>query len=244
MRIYLGLSLIVLAGGAAVLGLRQRLWWRVLRRAEVTTPEQLLESARNGRLERRVRAVVGLAGPGPEAVRSTVNGEPCVWHRHTVRHQQVRHRTDRQGRSRRSSRTRRVADVRSDSAFTVTDQAGRVDVLPTAMRVHRAERRANRILPGIASKPIPESAELFSGGMIQNTYHHREWIIRAGTPLYVLGEVSGRGSRVAIRRPARGLHLISTRGAAQLVRRARTAMVAGFAAAAALLALGIVLLVV
>jgi hypothetical protein len=96
------------------------------------------------------------------------------------------------------------------------------------------------VLPGIASKPIPEAAELFSGSAVRNSYLHREWIIETGTPLYVLGEVAGRGDRVAVRRPTKGLHIISTRTAGYLTRRAQVLMIAGFALAAASLAGGVV----
>jgi hypothetical protein len=237
-RVYLGLVLLLVAGAAAVLGLRQRLWFRVLRRAEVATPDELIDAARSGRLERRVRAVVGVAGVSGPAVVSTVNGEPCVWHRHSVRHRQTRVRTDKRGRSRRSTRVKRVADVSSTAAFALTGSQAQIDVLPAEMLVDRPERRANRILPGVASAPIPAAAELFSGGAIRNSYHHREWIIRAGTPLYILGEIAGRGARVAVRRPAKGLHLISTRSRPALIGQARLLMLTGFALAGASLVLG------
>lgn len=242
MQIVLGLVLIVLAGAAAVAGLRQRLWWRVLRRANVTTPDQLIEAARTGRLDRRVRAVVGVAG-GAEDRASIVNGEPCVWHRHTVRHRQVRYRTTSSGKSRRSTSTKKVANVASRETFTLVGPAGEINVLPENMRVHRPQRRATRILPGVASQPFPDPGDLMSSS-IQNFYRHREWIIQAGTPLYVLGEISGRGGQVAVRRPAKGLHLISTLGAARLTRRAYLAMVSSLAAAAACLVAGVVVLIV
>jgi hypothetical protein len=238
--LFLGLLLIILAGAATVVGLRNRLWWRVLRRTEVTTPDALVKVSRDGGLERGVRAVVGTAA-GVE-IKSTVNGEPCLWHRHRVRHRQTRTRTDRQGRTRRSSRSKRVADVSSTDSFQLAGPAQAIAVMPANMLVHRPERRATRVLPGIASKPIPPSAELFSGAAVVNAYHHREWIIRVGTPLYVLGEVAGRGPRVAVRRPAKGLNLISTRPADYLVRRALTLMIGGFTAAALGLAGGLVFL--
>jgi hypothetical protein len=229
MRLALSLALFLVAAASTVVGLRQRLWWRVLRRTELATPDELVTASLDGQLERRLRAVAGLAGSAE--LMSTVNGEPCVWHRHAVRHEQVRVRTDRSGRTRRSSSRKRVADVSSTDLFALAGSTEEISVLPAEMRVHRPQRRANRVLPGIASKPIPPSAELFSGGSVRNTYHHREWIITTGTPLYILGEVAGRGPRVAVRRPAKGLHLISTRSAAQLVRRAYLWMLGGFVAA-------------
>jgi hypothetical protein len=198
--------------------------------------------SRDGLLDRGLRAVVGTAA-GAE-IKSTVNSEACVWHRHAVRHRQTRTRTDRQGRTRRSSsRRKRVADVRSTDAFELAGAGESIAVLPTEMRVHRPERRGSRILPGIASEPIPPSAELFSGAAVVNRYHHREWIIRVGTPLYILGEVAGKGPRVAIRRPNKGLHLISTRSATYLVRQAQVLMIAGLALAGLCLAAGVFFLI-
>src|SRR5262249_38663865 len=161
-RMYLGLMLLVPAGAAAVVGLRQRLWWRVLRRAEVSSPDELVDAAEAGRLRRRVRAVTGVAGPARLA--STVNSEPCVWHRHTVRPRQVRYSTGRDGRPRRSRSSRRVADVSSADVFELTGVNSQIDVQPANMRIDAPERRPVRILPGIASQPIPDAADLFSGG--------------------------------------------------------------------------------
>ena len=47
-----------------------------------------------------IHLITGTAGPGRHGTLvSTVNGEPCVWHRHTVKHHQVRYRTDAQGKT-------------------------------------------------------------------------------------------------------------------------------------------------
>ena len=254
MRIFLGLVMLALAGTAALAGLRQARLWAVLRRVEVTTPEQLVQAARAGILRRRVCGVVGtaVAGAGGELT-STVNQELCVWHRHTIQHRQVRYRTNAKGQSRRSSHAKRAGDVRSPEAFilaSATDRssaggvaAGGIEVRPDALRVDRPERRKDRILPGIASQPFPDAATLAGTGSVQNSYRHREWIIRAGTPLFVLGEVAGREARVVIRRPPKGPHLISTRGATQIRARARLGAVLALAVAAAATLTAVVYLV-
>jgi hypothetical protein len=235
--LYAGLALLAAAIATTVWGLRRRLWWLVLRRSAVT-PGELVAA---GRTTGRQRPVIGLAGAA--SLSSTVNDEPCVWHRHTVVHRQVRHSTDSRGRARRSSRRQRVGDVASAEQFTLTDGAASVAVLPERMRVHRPQRRATRVLPGVASQPFPEAAELFSGGPVRNAYHHREWVIAPGTALIVLGEVTTRGGQVVIRRPARGWHLISTAGRGRLVWQAGLQMVAVFALAAACLAASVALIV-
>jgi hypothetical protein len=240
--VILGVTFLLFSAAGAVAGLRLRLWWRVLRGSEVVTPEELVEAARDGRLDRRLRAVVGVADVEDDRL-STVNGELCVWHRHTVVHRQVRYRTSSNGRTRRTTRSKRVADVSSGEPFALAGVTDRIDVLPEAMRVYRPQRRATRVLPGIVSKPFPDAAELMNNS-IQNFYRHREWIIRAGTPLFVLGEVAGRGSRIAVRRPARGLHLISTLGRTQLIRRTGIGAAIGLGVSAVCLVAGVVVLLV
>jgi hypothetical protein len=236
MRIALGLLLLAGAGLAAWYAVRSWQLWRVLVRTEVTTPDRLLDTVRAGP---QIRLVTGTAGPGRQgSLVSTVNAEPCVWHRHTVKHHQVRYRTDAKGRSRRSSSRRRVGDVRSREPFRV----GHLEVQPDQMVVDRPERRRSRILPGIASQPLPDAAALTSGGSIQNTYHHREWIIRAGTPLHILGEVTDRGATVVMRRPSRGPHFISTRTADAWLRRSRVVTIGATALAVAAGGCGIILL--
>ncbi len=221
-----GVALLVLAFTAGGIALRQWHLWNALRKVRPTTPERLVAAARTGRLDGRVVAVSGVAGPGLGGVlRSAVNDESCVWHRYTVHHRQIRYRMSDRGQSQRSSRPRRVADELSRQPFTLRGTSASVEVHPETMRVDRPEERTIRVLPGLVTKPFPEPDVML--GSTQQMYRHREWIIRPGVPLFVLGEVVARGAGVALRRPARGPHVISTRTAGTVRLRTALAVLAG-----------------
>jgi E3 Ubiquitin ligase len=220
-----GVALLVLAGATAAFGLRSSRLWNALRQVRPTTPERLVAAARNGRLDGRVVAVSGVAGAGPGGfLRSAVNDESCVWHRHTVHHRQIHYRTTNRGQSQRSSRRRRVADQSSREPFTLSGTSVKVEVHPDAMRVDRPEVRATRVLPGLVSQPFPDPDAML--GPTQQMYWHREWIIRPGVRVFVLGEVEARAMGVTLRRPKEGPHVISTRSATTLRRRAALAVLA------------------
>jgi hypothetical protein len=225
MMVALGVALLVLAGVTAAIVLRWWGLWNALRRVRPTTPERLVAAVRAGRLDGRVVAVSGVASAGPDGIlRSAVNGESCVWHRHTIRHRQIRYQATDRGHSQRSSRARRVADQASSEPFTLRGTTVGVDVYPDGMRVDRPDPRPTRVLPGLVSKPFPDPDTMLA--TTQQMYWHREWIIRSGVPLFVLGEVEAQGRGVALRRPAQGPHVISTRTAATVRRRTAVAVLA------------------
>src|SRR5687768_12710511 len=93
-----GLAGVVSAGAGLVAAWfsvpRLRLW-SAIRRSAVRGP---------GEVEPGLCLVAGVAAPGAGELRSTVNGDVCVWHRHVGRRTRVRTRVDPQGRSRRSTR--------------------------------------------------------------------------------------------------------------------------------------------
>jgi len=247
MATYLGLTLLVGALVAALLGLRQLRLWLVLRRVEVTTPGQLLDSVRAGRLDPGLRAVVGSAAVGSAGrLTSAVNQVPCVWHRHVIEHQQVRYLTNSKGRRHRSTIYSTDRDTSSQEPFRLVGPTGEIEVRPAAMRIDRpAEAQPRTRSPdrrgGLRSLP--------KDGRTAHIYRHREWIIEAGAPLFVLGEVTriergahdaepgqsrppaevtqsgdlgiteSTGPRLVLRRPARGPHVISTRDGRHLLRR-------------------------
>jgi hypothetical protein len=95
------------------------------------------------------------------------------------------------------------------------------------MRVNRPVAGGLRVLPGLASGPVPET------DAIAQLYWHREWVLRAGVPLLVLGEVHSAGERPVLRRPGRGPHVISTRTHAALCLRLAVSAAGAVALAAA-----------
>ena len=110
------------------------------------------------------------------------------------------------------------------------------------MRVDRPEARAIRVLPGLVTKPFPDPDVML--GSTQQMYWHREWIIRPGAPLFVLGEVEARGSRIALRRPAQGPHVISTRKPTAVRRRTALTVLASLLVAPTAAIAGSVVLIV
>jgi hypothetical protein len=109
------------------------------------------------------------------------------------------------------------------------------------LRVHRPVAGSPRILPGLASEPFPPADALM--GRAAQMYWHREWLLRAGVPLFVLAEVNAGGLAITLRRPPQGPHVVSTRSATYLRRRTAAsvllgltlAVVAGAAGTAALI---------
>jgi hypothetical protein len=240
--------------------------WRVVGRVALTTPDELVAAARGARLGRRLVAISGvaLAGPGGPLL-STVNEQACVWHRHTVHHRRVRQRPD--GRQRTSLRRRRVAEVASTEPFRLAGPipaagprsapgpgsasgsamaagsgpapgaglARAVELRPAGLHVDRPVRAGVRILPALVSQPFPDAAGL----MGRDRYVHREWLIRSGTPVYVLAEASTTATGVVVRRPATGPHVLSTRSPAGLRRHHLATAVTGFGLAGIAVASGI-----
>jgi hypothetical protein len=251
MLLIAGVALLGVAVAGTVAATHDWPLWNALRRVRPTTPHRLARAARGGRLDGRVVAVSGLAGSGPGGpLRSAVNDEPCVWHRHVVHRRHVTYRTTGGGTVQRYTRRRRVADVASREPFLLCSavvvpqparaaradsgraepavdgdegpgsEAPEVEVRPEGMRVHRPVARGERILPGLASEPFPPAEAMT--GQVGQLFWHREWLLPAGVALFVLGEVTSTGSGLALRRPARGPHVVSTRTAAWL--RGRTAL--------------------
>jgi hypothetical protein len=235
--VVLGVLLVAVAVTGALSALRTWPLWTVLRRVRPTTPERLAAAARDGHLDGRVVAVAGTASAAASgALRSAVNDEPCVWHRHVVHRRQVRYRTTRRGTVQRYSLRRRVADVASTQPFLLRGVAiqpsqsgapspGVVEVAPAGMRMHRPVAQGLRILPGLASEPFPPADKII--GRVGQLFWHREWVLRPGTRIFVLGQVRSDGRRLSLQRPGQGPHVVSTRTAVWLRRSTGVAVFGG-----------------
>lgn len=221
--VLMGAALLALAVAGAVRAGRDWPLWRALRRVRPATPQRLARAARDGHLDGRIVAVSGLAAAGADGpLASTVNDAPCVWHRHIVHRRQMRG----------YGRGRRVADRTSTEAFVLQPALARVgagggaidgfpvEVRPAHMRVDGPAPGGVRVLPGLASDPIP----LVQGGLV---YRHREWLLPAGASLFILGELASAAAGPALARPRRGPHIISTRTHASLRRRLAVSAVGG-----------------
>jgi hypothetical protein len=246
MAVVLGVVLLVAALLGAVVALRAWPLWRVLRSVRPATPERLATAAREGRLDGRVVAISGVGAPGADGVLvSAVGGDACIWHRHTVHRRQIRYRTTGTRTSQRSSLPRLVADVASSEPFALRTALGRgpsIGIDPDGMQVHAPIARPVRVLPGLASEPFPDADVMMTP--LQHRFTHREWILRPGAELFVLGQVQVAGARVQLRRPSRGPNIISTRSATQLRRRSALTALAGAILAVTAAVSGAVLLTV
>jgi hypothetical protein len=226
--VVLGVLFVAVAATGAVSTVRTWPLWTVLRRVRPTTPERLAVAARDGHLNGRVVAVAGMATAGASgALRSAVNHEPCVWHRHVVHRRHVRYRTTTRGTVQRYSLRRRVADVASTQPFLLrgvppppsssgAPSTAVVEVAPAGMRIHRPIAQGLRILPGLASEPFPAADKII--GRVGQLYWHREWVLHPGTRIFVLGQVRSDGQRLSLQRPRQGPHVVSTRTAVWLRR--------------------------
>jgi hypothetical protein len=219
-----GVALLGVAGIFAMAGLRDWRLWTVSGRLTPLTPDQLVSG---GARRRMLVAVTGQAASGPAGpLTSSVNALPCVWHRHTIRHRSAVRGSG--GRSRPSLRSRLVADETSLDTLLVSGLKARIPLQPQGFQVDRPAPAGVRQLPGLASRPFPDDAAL----MTLDRYDHREWVIHAGTRLYVLAEAVNLPGGLVLRRPSRGPHLVSTRGLRAVRLRALMTAVMAFVVAA------------
>jgi E3 ubiquitin ligase len=222
-RVVVGLALVGLAGIFVMAALRDWRLWTVLRRTAPITPDELAQAARSGRLRGTLVAVQGVARPGPSGpLTSTVNGQVCVWHRHTVHHRRIRRGKD--GRARQSLRRRRVADVSSREPVLLAGTAARVELRTHDLPMDKPTRAGVRVLPAQVTQTFPD----VDGLMGSDLYVHREWIVHNGAKLYVLAEAIGSGGGIVLRRPAKGPAVVSTRAGAALRRNRLTSAITGF----------------
>jgi hypothetical protein len=231
-----GVVLLVVAAVAVGIALAGRRRWQVMVGAPTSTSGDLrlhLETAAGlgatGGGFARPCELVGSAGPGPHGeLRSELSGAPCVWYRYEVRRRYWDTERDSDGRRRRVQRTETVTELASAAAFTLADDAGTVLVDPTGGSVDKAERVLDRFEPD-------ESGDTIG-------YEKEEWILRAGTRLYVLGEATDRSGDLAVGKPDKGLFIISTRSEAELTAGARRRQQIGMAVGAVALVAALVFL--
>ncbi|RJL30848.1 GIDE domain-containing protein [Bailinhaonella thermotolerans] len=191
--------------------------------------------------------VKGTAGPGPGGLlKAPFSGTPCLWHRTVVKRRYRATERDSQGRSRTVTKSETVSDERSFEPFRITDVSGEVLIYPEKAGVDRPtesvdrfERKAAEPLPadgGFGEIALAIGARLLDGDDTIGFEYH-EWILTEGTPVYALGAATRDLTRdaVAIRPPARGPYIISTRTEEQLAGSSRIQMFAGYGLGAALL---------
>lgn len=183
--------------------------------------------------EREVRVeVTGEAAPGPDGLLTApLSGTPCVWYRTSVDRMYEKMETDRNGNRRQVTGTNVLCDQRSIEPFLIKDVSGQVPVYPGRAQPDGVERVIDQ--REYATGKLAERAmaigvrALESGPGITRGHRYREWVIRPGTRLYVLGAVRA-AEGIAIREPHGAPFIISTRDEEQLSRSARLQSIAGY----------------
>jgi hypothetical protein len=200
--------------------------------------------------------IVGAAEAGEHGLLTAeLSKVECVWHRQVVRRRYEKVQTDSKGNRSRSTTTETVHEASSSSPFHVRDASGSVLVDPGKVDIDAAERVVDRFEDRrtAAGQPAPAfeftislfGLNLSGGGHGDGTigYEYKEWVVRPGQRLYVLGEASDRTGRLVVGEPANGHFVLSTRSEEELSGRTRREQMISAAAAAVAGVAGVVLLV-
>ncbi|QWF79571.1 E3 ubiquitin ligase family protein [Amycolatopsis sp. CA-230715] len=168
---------------------------------------------------RKTAEVVGAAFQRPEGLLiSEVSKSECVWYRYRI-DRQYEHVEYRDGRRHYSKRTEKVADFTSSEGYALIDEENRtIGVDPNGTSPEGVEQSVDRFEPaGGEQQPF----ELFGirlpdffASSRDNTigYHYKEWIIRPGRRMYILGEVHDKIGPLVIGKPdQKGHYIVATR---------------------------------
>jgi E3 Ubiquitin ligase len=248
--VIIGVVLLAVAAVAVAVGLRQKRRWHAMLGTETSTAADLaaeLATARElGAEFRRTVEITGSASPGPVGeLTSELAGIPCVWFRYQIRRRYWATTTDSDGDTTREERTETVARRASEQPFRVTDATGSVLVRPDGLAIDRAERVVDQFTPAEDTDSVS-----FLGIRINRSqndtigYEREEWVVRSGTTLYVLGEVTQSNGELTIGKPAKGVHIISTCSEAEMRASAQKLQRISMWSALGAAALGVVLLIV
>ncbi|HVW40272.1 MAG TPA: E3 ubiquitin ligase family protein [Amycolatopsis sp.] len=173
---------------------------------------------------RKTAEVVGAAHQRPEGLLTAeISKTPCVWYRYRIE-REYEHVEYRDGRRRYSKRREKVADHTSDAGYALIDSAGRtIGVAPDGTKPEGVEESVDRFEPYQGGDQPVELFGLrlpgFLAGGRDGTigFHYKEWLIRPGTPLYILGEVHDIIGPLVIAKPQeKGHFIVSAKSERQL----------------------------
>lgn len=198
---------------------------------------------------RKVCEVVGAAHPSPQGVlRSELTGTECVWHSHRVQRRYKHYDRDREGNTRVSTRTETVAEQTSGHGFALIRDGLTIGVDHAGRRPDGVEQVTDRFEE--SREPANGWAHVVGalvGGDRDETvgFQYTEWVLRPGTPMYVLGEVHDAVGPLIIAPPADTTQpfVMSTSTEAQLTDTARRRQRFRSRLGAALVVAGIVVVV-
>ncbi|PSK86924.1 E3 ubiquitin ligase [Murinocardiopsis flavida] len=226
--LWIGLILLVVAGILA---------WRIRRSNARLESLQRTETVTIGDLRAMQQAAAAAAGPGhfrhtcevigtaqPHRnglLTSQLNKVECVWHRHKITRRYEERRRDGNGRTRRTTRNETVAQHRSNTAFFVEGDGGKVVIRPEGAEIVGAAKPLDVFRPHEGGRKTVSIGPIsFTGGGDGTIgYKHEEWVLRAGTRLFVHGEANDANGYLEIGRPAEnGEFIVSGKQEQELVR--------------------------
>jgi hypothetical protein len=167
---------------------------------------------------RKITEVVGAAHPHPDGpLTSEISKTECVWYRYRI-DRQYEHVEYRDGKRHRSRRTEKVAEHTSSTGYALIDEHGQtIGVDPTGTEPDGVEQTVNRFEPHHGGENRVnlfgiELPSFFSGDNSTIGFDYKEWLIRPGRRMYILGEVHDKIGPLVIARPENdGHYIISTR---------------------------------
>jgi hypothetical protein len=178
---------------------------------------------------RKVAEVVGMAHPRPAGVLSSeISKTECVWYHYRI-DRQYEHVEYRDGRRRYSKRTEKVAEFTSADGYALIDAAGRtIGVDPNGTKPEGVEQTVDRFEPYRGDGT--QSVELFGirlpdflrhGENSTIGFEYKEWLIRPGSRLYILGEVHDKIGPLVVGKPGQPGHFIISGRTEEELRAAR-----------------------
>lgn len=199
---------------------------------------------------RKSAEVVGAAHPRPEGLLTAeLSRSECVWYSYDV-HRKYETTEYRNGDRRTVRRSERVAGHTSWEGYALVDEQGHtIGVDPNGTKPEGAEQSVSRFEPYEGGR---DSVELFGfeiPGLLTGNgsrtigYEYKEWLIRPGRRLYILGEVHDKSGPLVISKPEDSGHfIISTRTEQELraSREKRHKILAVVVIAAVLIGIGLI----
>ncbi|WP_020668344.1 E3 ubiquitin ligase family protein [Amycolatopsis nigrescens] len=179
---------------------------------------------------RKTSEVVGAAHPRPEGLLTAeISKTECVWYRYRV-DRQYEHVEYRDGKRHYSKRSEKVADHTSFEGYALIDEQGRtIGVDPNGTSPDGVEQSVSRFEPhdGGGGQPIELFGLRLPGFLSDNRsrtigFEYKEWLIRPGRRLYILGEVHDKIGPLVIGKPEQQGHFIISGRTEQELRQSRT----------------------
>ena len=230
-----GIALLVVAVGMAVWAQVMSRRLRAMARVETVACRDLA-SLRDAAAQAAgpgafslVCEVTGTTEPGDTGLlKAELSKVECLWHRHVVARCYEETRTDSRGNRTSTTKRETVAERTSAVPFRVRDSTGTVLVDPAGARFDHAEKVVDRFEDRPHGLTGSFTVSLFGldlsagGGNSTLGFEYKEWVVRSGQRMYLLGEASDRSGRLVVGKPSSGPYILSTRSEQELAHSFRT----------------------